>query len=473
MENKFYITTTLPYINADPHIGFALEVVQADVLARFHRQESDKVFFNTGTDEHGAKVFQKASELGMDAQTYCNEKVQKFIDLKNLLNLSFDSFTRTTDEQHKKAAQEFWKRCEAAGDIYKKNYKIKYCVGCELEKTESDLVDCKCPLHPNMELEIIEEENYFFKFSNYQNKLLVLYKNNSEFVVPEKKFNEIKSFTDMGLQDFSISRLKSKMPWGIEVPGDGEQVMYVWFDALVNYVSAIGWPDNLENFNRWWPAVQLAGKDNLRQQSAMWQAMLFSAGIENSKQVFINGFVNVGGQKMSKSLGNVVSPTEMVEKFGVDATRYLLLTLGDNFGEDMDFTWERMTEKYNADLANGLGNITSRIIKLSENIDASLEVIVDDAKKEALKKNIDEMELSRALQAVWNIIRENDKYISDTKPWELKKTDAEKFKKIMQKLFDDLNLISVLLIPFMPETAEKIKKALEAKQVEILFPRIK
>jgi methionyl-tRNA synthetase len=302
---------------------------------------------------------------------------------------------------------------------------------------------------------------------------LVLYKNNSEFVVPEKKFNEIKSFTDMGLQDFSISRLKSKMPWGIEVPGDGEQVMYVWFDALVNYVSAIGWPDNLENFNRWWPAVQLAGKDNLRQQSAMWQAMLFSAGIENSKQVFINGFVNVGGQKMSKSLGNVVSPTEMVEKFGVDATRYLLLTLGDNFGEDMDFTWERMTEKYNADLANGLGNITSRIIKLSENIDASLEVIVDDAKKEALKKNIDEMELSRALQAVWNIIRENDKYISDTKPWELKKTDAEKFKKIMQKLFDDLNLISVLLIPFMPETAEKIKKALEAKQVEILFPRIK
>ncbi|KKR21354.1 MAG: Methionyl-tRNA synthetase [Candidatus Moranbacteria bacterium GW2011_GWA2_39_41] len=472
MKNKFYITTTLPYVNANPHIGFALEIVQADVVARFHRQLGDEVFFNTGTDEHGAKVHQKALELGKDAQKYCDEKAQNFLDLKKMLNLSFDSFTRTTDAHHIAAAQEFWQRCETAGDIYKKNYKIKYCVGCELEKTESDLVDGKCPLHPNMEIEIIDEENYFFRFSKYQERLLEFYANNSTFVTPDKKFNEVKSFVAMGLQDFSISRLKNKMPWGVEVPGDPEQVMYVWFDALVNYISAIGWPDNLENFEQWWPAVQLAGKDNLRQQSAMWQAMLFSAGIPNSKQVFINGFVNVGGQKMSKSLGNVVSPQDLIEKFGIDATRYLLLTLGDNFGEDMDFTWERVTEKYNADLANGLGNITSRIIKLAEGLDIPSGIKSDDAKNADMRKMFAEMELSQALQIVWSMIRENDKYISDTKPWELRKTDEVAFKKIMQKLLSELSLIAELLVPFMPDTAEKIKKALETKQVEIIFPRI-
>lgn len=473
MKNKFYITTTLPYVNADPHIGFALEIVQADVLARFRRQAGDEVFFNTGTDEHGAKVHQRALELGVDVQRYCNEKAQNFLDLKKMLNLSFDSFTRTTDEHHIKAAQEFWKRCEANGDIYKKNYKIKYCIGCELEKTESDLADGKCPLHPNMEIEVIDEENYFFRFSKYQEKLLEFYASNPSFVIPDKKFNEVKSFVDMGLQDFSISRLKSKMPWGIEVPGDNDHVMYVWFDALVNYISALGWPESQDAFNVWWPGVQLAGKDNLRQQSAMWQAMLFSVGIPNSKQVFINGFVNVGGQKMSKSLGNVVSPSDLVSKFGVDAARYLLLTIGDNFGEDMDFTWERVTEKYNADLANGLGNTTSRIIKLAEGLDTHPNNKTDNARIEALKKMIDKMELSQALQYIWSIIRENDKYISDTKPWELKKNDEKKFNEIISELLIKIGLIAELILPFMPDTAKKIKKAIEAKKIEILFPRIK
>jgi methionyl-tRNA synthetase len=473
MSEKFYITTTLPYINANPHIGFALEIVQADVVARFHRQLEDEVFFNTGADEHGAKIQQKALELGMDVQEYCDRNVFLFIALEEMLNLSFKSFTRTTYPNHIAATQEFWKRCEANGDIYKKNYKIKYCVGCELEKTESDLVEGKCPLHPNMELEIIEEENYFFRFSKYQEKLLEFYKNNPNFVVPEKKFKEIRNFVEMGLQDFSISRLKSKMSWGVEVPGDTEHVMYVWFDALVNYISAIGWPDNMDKFNQWWPVVQLAGKDNLRQQSAMWQAMLFSAGIPNSKQIFINGFVNVGGQKMSKSLGNVVSPEDMVKKFGKNATRYLLLTLGDNFGEDMDFTWERTIEKYNADLANGLGNFTSRIIKLAENMNTSLVIELAKSEDEILKKLVDKMELSQALQYIWKIVREDDKYISDTKPWELKKTNLEKFEEVMNKLAGDLSLIADLLIPFMPDTAEKIKEALKTKQIGILFPRIK
>lgn len=471
MKNKFYITTTLPYVNAEPHIGFALEIIEADVLARFHRQAGDEVFFNTGTDEHGLKIFRNAEEAGVPVQKYCDDNAVEFVKLKETLNLSIDNFIRTTDANHLKAAQEFWKKCDASGDIYKKPYKIKYCVGCELEKTDSELIDGKCPLHPNMEVEIIEEENYFFRFSKYQKQLLDLYEKNPEFVLPKKRFNEIKKFVEGGLEDFSISRLKSKMPWGVEVPGDAEHVMYVWFDALVNYISAIGWPDDMEKFNNWWPVVQLAGKDNLRQQSAMWQSMLMSAGIAPSKQIFINGFIGVNGQKMSKSLGNVISPFEMIEKFGIDGTRYLILSFG-NFGEDTDVSWEKFTEKYNADLANGLGNLISRVVKLGENLNPDEKQ--EDTKIPAeLEKLIEKMELGKALEFIWNIIREANKFIEDNKPWELAKNDEIKFKEVMQKLLNNLALISELLVPFMPETSEKIKKALETKKVEPLFQRIK
>jgi methionyl-tRNA synthetase len=471
MKNKFYITTTLPYVNDKPHIGFALEIIEADAMARFHRQRGDEVFFNTGTDEHGLKIFRNAEEAGVPVQKYCDDNAAEFVKLKETLNLSFDNFIRTTDANHLKAAQEFWKKCEANGDIYKKPYKIKYCVGCELEKTDSELIDGKCPLHPNMEVEIIEEENYFFKFSKYQKQLLDLYEKNPEFVLPKKRFNEIKNFVEKGLEDFSISRLKNKMPWGVEVPGDAEHVMYVWFDALVNYISAIGWPEDMEKFNNWWPVVQLAGKDNLRQQSAMWQSMLMSAGISPSKQIFINGFIGVNGQKMSKSLGNVISPFEMIEKFGVDGTRYLILSFG-NFGEDTDVSWEKFTEKYNADLANGLGNLVSRVIKLGENLNPE-EKQENTEIPEELAKLIEKMEFGKALEFVWNSVREANKYIEDNKPWELAKNDETKFKEVMKKLTVDLSAISNLLEPFLPETSEKIKKALETKKVEPLFQRIK
>lgn len=472
MENKFYITTTLPYVNAQPHAGFALEIIEADVLARFKRIELGKenVFFNTGTDEHGLKLYRKAQELGVDVQDYVDQQAENFKKLKDVLNISYDNFIRTTDEHHIAAAQEFWKRCEANGDIYVKQYKVKYCVGCELEKTDSELVDGKCPLHPNAELEIIEEENHFFRFSKYQKPLLNLYEKNPDFVLPKKRLNEIKKFVEMGLEDFSISRLKEKMPWGIEVPGSPDHVMYVWFDALVNYVSAIGWPNEIEKFNRFWPVVQLAGKDNLRQQSAMWQAMLMSASIETSKQIFINGFITVGGQKMSKSIGNVISPVEMVERFGIDGARYLLLS-GGNFGEDMDITWERMIEKYNSDLANGLGNLVSRVVKLSEKIEKKYtkpEFNID----EVIKSRFEKMELSRHLNEVREIISTANKYIDEQKPWELVKTDGEKFEKVMDNLINELFTISHSLIPFMPETSEKIKLALETKQAQPLFQRI-
>jgi methionyl-tRNA synthetase len=472
-KNKFYITTTLPYVNADPHIGFAREVLEADVWARFQRSLGNEVFFNTGTDEHGLKIFRKSEELGITPQEYCDQKAQAFLNLKEALNLSFDNFIRTTDPEHIQSAQEFWKKCDASGDIYKKNYKVKYCVGCELEKTESELVNDCCSLHPNMKIEIIEEENYFFRFSKYQQPLLDLYSKNAEFVLPRKRFNEAKSFVEMGLEDFSISRVKNKMPWGIPVPNDENQVMYVWFDALVNYVSAIGWPKDMEKFNSLWPVVQLAGKDNLRQQAAMWQAMLFSAGIEASKQVFINGFIESNGQKMSKSLGNMVSPDEMIAKYGVDGTRYLLLAFG-NFGEDTDANWEKFTEKFNSDLANGLGNLVSRVIKLSQSIEiktANNSNITDY--QLSITDYISKMEFGKALDFILGLVTESNKFIEENKPWELAKNNPEKFQEVMVKLFSDLSHISYLLIPFMPDTAEKIKKALETKQTEILFQRIK
>lgn len=478
MKNKFYITTTLPYVNADPHIGFASEIIMADTRARFERVLGKEVVFNTGTDEHGVKIWQKAQEEGKETQQYVDEYAAKFDNLKELLNLSYTNFVRTTDENHKKAAQEMWKRVAENGYIYKKKYKVKYCIGCEMEKTDSELKNGCCPLHPNKELEIIEEENYFFQFSKFQEKLLDLYEKNPEFVLPEKRLNEIRSFVERGLEDFSISRLREKMPWGVPVPGDEEQVMYVWFDALTNYISTLGWPEDENNFENFWGtkenpnAVQIAGKDNLRQQAAMWQAMLMAADLPTSKQIFINGFIGVDGQKMSKSLGNVISPEDMVNKFGVDGTRYLLLSKG-TFGEDVDISWEKLIAKYNADLADGLGNLTSRIIKLYQKIDIdkgfpNIEIF-------GYENNFKRMDLDVILKHIWVSVRKLNQYIEETKPWELAKEESnkEQFKEVMSKLTGDLGVVAHSINPFMPETSEKIKKALETKERIVLFPKIR
>lgn len=473
MNETFYITTTLPYVNAAPHIGFASEIVYADVRARFERSAGKEVVFNTGTDEHGSKIWQKAQETGRDAQEYVDEYAAKFDELKTMLDLSYTHFIRTTDAHHKAAAQEMWRRVDANGFIYKKQYSVKYCVGCELEKTDSELIDGECPLHPGKKPEIIEEENYFFKFSAFGEKLLELYKKHPDFVVPKKRLNEIVSFAEGGLQDFSISRLKEKMPWGVPVPGDDAHVMYVWFDALTNYISTIGWPTDAENFKKFWgtvnmpQAIQIAGKDNLRQQSAMWQAMLMAADLPTSKQIFINGFIGVDGQKMSKSLGNVIAPQEMVEKYGVDGTRYLLLTKG-SFGEDNDISWNKLDTKYNADLANGLGNLTSRIITLAGDLQ------YDAAKVEQidLAQDIVAMQMNHALEKVWERVTRANKFIEDHKPWELRKNDEAKFAEVMVVLLQDLHMIAMALQPFLPQSAEKIITALETRERLILFGRI-
>lgn len=488
MSKKFYITTTLPYVNAEPHIGFALEIVQADVIARYRCQQGDDVFFNFGTDEHGLKVYRKALEEKKDPQKYCDEYAAKFDDLKKALNLSYNNFIRTTDEHHVKAAQEFWKRCDANGDIYKKNYKVKYCVGCELEKTESELVDGKCSEHPNQELEIINEENYFFRYSKYQDKLLKLYKDNprptspddkvvggrAEFVIPSFRLNEIKKFTENGLEDFSISRLKEKMPWGVPVPNDDKHVMYVWFDALVNYISAIGWPEDEKKFKEFWPGIQVAGKDNLRQQSSMWQAMLMSAGLPTSKQILIHGFINLAGQKISKSSGNVFSPFELVKKYGTDAVRYYLLSGVTPF-EDSEFTIEKFEKKYNADLANGLGNLVARVSNLLEK--NNIEIDIKQGSDAELTKNFDskisEYKFNEALEVLWKKLRECDEIITKNKPWEL--DDKDKIKKILEPVAQNILNVAVLLQPIMPTVAEKIIKQFSEKNIKkgsILFPRI-
>lgn len=450
---KFYLTTTLPYINSEPHIGFALEIVRADALVRSRRLAGDEVFFNTGTDEHGLKIWRKAQEQGLAAQAYCDKLAASFQELKDLLGLSYDNFIRTTDTRHQAAAQEFWRRCAANGDIYKKHYSVKYCVGCEMEKTDSELENGRCPLHPNQDLELIEEENYFFRLSKYQDRLLALYDQSADFVVPDNRLKEIRNFVAKGLQDFSISRLASKLPWGIPVPGDEEQVMYVWFDALVNYISALGWPEQEDNFREWWPGLQIAGKDNLRPQSLMWQAMLMSANLPNTKQIFINGFITSGGQKMSKTLGNVVSPKELVEKYGVEAVRYFLLA-EINDREDGDYTEERFQESYQANLANGLGNLFSRLGNLAWKYE--LEP-VNKGDKSELNTKVEQLvkgwHFNQAVNEIWQIYRQLDGQLTEKQPWKLPVAEA---KDCLKPLVDEFVEATIALRPFLPATAEKI-----------------
>lgn len=474
MKKYFYLTTTLPYINDQPHIGFAMEIVRADAIVRFYRLLGFEVFFNTGTDEHGQKIYQKAKQLAIDPQKFCDQNAQAFKDLKKLLNLSYTHFIRTTDKNHIHAAQEFWRRCQKNGDIYKASYKAKYCVGCEMEKTDSELINNRCPIHPNKEIQIIKEENYFFRFSRYQKKLLEFYKKNPHFIFPDFRQEELIKFVKKGLKDFSISRLKKKMPWGIEVPDDPNQVMYVWFDALINYISTLGWPHNLKKFSQFWPGAQIAGKDNLRQQGAMWQAMLLSANLPLSKKIYIEGFITVNGQKMSKSLGNVINPFNLIKQYGTEAVRYYLLREIPPF-TDGDFSHQRMKEIYNSELANELGNLVSRITRISEEDNLSINPIKKEELKQELselKKLIDRFLFNEALFFIFKKIKELNITIDQEAPW--KKTKKER-KDFLLFALKKLQIIASLLSPFLPETSKKINQGLTGKVRKIppLFARLK
>lgn len=471
-EQPYYITTTLPYVNADPHIGFALEIVTADVIARYYRQLGYDVLFNTGTDEHGQKIWQKATELNLPPQAYVDQSVTGFAQLEAALQLSITTFTRTTNPAHQQAAQAFWQRCLANGHIYKKNYSSLYCVGCELEKQRSELVNNRCPLHPNQDLETREEENYFFAFSQFQSALLTLYSEQPDFVIPPSKQSEITSFVAGGLEDFSISRLKSKMPWGVAVPGDDQHVMYVWFDALVNYISAIGWPNDLATFHRYWPAVQIAGKDNLRQQAAMWQAMLLAAGLPPSRKILINGFISVAGQKMSKSLGNVISPFDLVERYGSDATRFLLLNLGPIAG-DMDVTMERFDTEYTTWLVNGVGNLFSRIAKLcSRHTIDWLQAQTSFEFTTEFRTYFEQYEITNCLRWYHDRIQDLDLFLSQAQPWKLSGSEQQ---DVLLEAVRHLLSLAHHLLPVLPTASQQIINHFKQSAVtpaQPLFPRI-
>ncbi|MHB1086352.1 MAG: methionine--tRNA ligase [Minisyncoccota bacterium] len=480
MAKPFYLTTTLPYVNADPHIGFALEIVQADILARYRSLAGDEVFFSTGTDEHGLKIFQKAKEEGKDVQAYVDGYAEKFRGLKDKLGLSDNlHFIRTTDAHHKAAAREIWRRCLAKGDIEKRTYKGLYCVGDEAFLKEGDLVNGKCPNHPTMDPIEIEEENYFFKLSNYTDRLKI-YLSQEGVIVPEWRRLEAIKFVENGLEDFSISRVKEKMPWGVPVPDDESQVMYVWFDALTNYISTLGWPEDTEgNFKKYWDGgevMQMAGKDQVRFQSIMWQAMLMSADIKNTDRVVYHGFITSGGQKMSKSIGNVIDPYAIVDEYGADALRYFLARHVHPF-EDSDVTMERFKEAYNADLANGIGNLAARIMTMaSKNLEKPVEVPGVTEVDTDVAAYLNHYEFNQALNGIWERIGHNDALINLSKPFSAVASEDSEVRSeallVMEKLVRELYAIATELAPFMPDTSTKIIAAVKGnKKPENLFPR--
>lgn len=477
-KNSFYITTTLPYVNAPLHMGHALEIVRADTIARYKKLIGYDVYFNTGTDEHGIKIYEKAKEKGMEVQDFVDQAFETFKNQIKMFGISEDAhFIRTTDEHHIKSAQEFWNRVNKNGYIYKKNYEAKYCVGCESEKTDSELNDKgECVDHPGVALKIIKEENYFFKYSAFQEKLLKFYDEHKDFVVPEFRFNEMKSFVSSGLQDFSISRLKDKMPWGISVPGDEGQVMYVWFDALVNYISTLGWPNQLENFEKYWidgNPTQYCGKDNTRFQSAMWQAMLMASDVPNSHQIVVDGFITgEGGIRMSKTLGNVVDPRDIVSEYGTDALRYFLLREVSSF-EDSPFTLERFKDAYNSGLANGLGNFSSRILTLSEKYLENCPEIPENTISQEFFDYLEKFDIQKATDCAWQQIQKLDKKIQETEPFKIVKKDKEKGKEMIKELVLELYTIAKMLNPLMPETSKKIQELIKEnkKPTEPLFLR--
>ena len=474
-----YITTTLPYVNADPHIGNALEFVQADALARLLRLQGEDVFFNIGTDEHGQKIFQAAEKAGQDVKTYVDHYSGRFKKLGEALSLSYDAFIRTTDPLHREAAQEIWRRCDAAGDIYTKIYRGLYCTGCEFFKTPSDLKDGKCLLHPSLTLEDVSEENYFFRLSKYEKQLLE-YLSKDAVIVPEWRREEAINFVKGGLEDFSISREKGRLSWGIPIEGDETQVIFVWFDALTSYISTLGWPVDPEGkFKKFWQdgkVLQIAGKDQVRFQSLMWQAMLFSAGIKNTDQIFYHGFINSGGQRMSKSLGNVISPYDLVDKYGTEATRYLLLR-HVHPTEDSDVTWERLDEWYTANLVNGLGNLVARVMKLAEeHLPEPIALTeADIATEPAFAQMLDGFKFNEAMDLIWEQIGRGDEYMTETEPYKKVKDEATKREALadIETLVRRLAKISAHLRPVMPATAEAVLAAVKGNhKPENLFPRL-
>lgn len=482
-KKTFLISTAIDYPSEPGHLGHALEKVQADVIARYKRLQGFDVHFSTGTDEHGQKIQRYAQKANKKPQEFVDEMSKFFRDLCKMLNISDDDFVRTTEKRHLKVVQEIIKKIYKKGDIYKGKYKGLYCVDCESYYLLKDLEDGKCPVH-HKPLETIEEETYFFRMSRYQKQLLRHIQENKNFIIPESKRNEILNRLKKPLQDLSISR--KTVEWGIPLPFDKKLSLFVWVDALINYLTTIDYPGN--KFKQFWPVdVHVIGKDIVWHHSVIWGSLLLSLGFPLPKTIFVHGFITVDGQKMSKSLGNVIDPFELVEKYGTDAVRYYLLREIPPT-EDGDFTYEKFEQRYNSDLASGIGNLVARVSKMVENQlkthpavsgtkripqnagqNPKIKKEIEKTKKKH-KKALEEFKFNEALKAIWNLISFCDKYIEQERPWEKKKGA----NLILNDLLFALNSIADLLSPFLPETSEKILKQLEGKikKAKSLFPRI-
>lgn len=478
-NNKTYITTAIPYVNGAPHVGFAQEIIQADVLARYHKLLGKEVYFLTGTDENALKNVQAAEKEGTTTKELVDKYSKKFEDLKDSLNLSFDHFIRTTVKEHFEGSQKFWELCEK--DIYKKSYKGLYCVGCEEFKLEKDLDEKGfCPEHPGKQLDTVEEENYFFALSKYQDKLKELIETDELRIVPELRKNEILAFINQGLEDFSISRSRERAKdWGIPVPGDDSQIIYVWFDALINYITGIGYNEESDLYKKFWVEndniIHCIGKGITRFHAIYWPAMLLSAGIKLPTTELVHGYLTINGKKISKSLGNVIDPTEFAKKHGTDPLRYYVLKVIPPT-KDGDFNEKQFVEIYNGELANGLGNTVARVAKMAEKSKFDFETakeIENIQEAEWAKVLEDDFRFDLSLQKIWEKISSLDGYLNDSQPWTV--TDEEKLKKILAHAVNELRKIAVILEPFLPETAQKVQEQFKGPKISSanpLFPRI-
>lgn len=475
--SKYFIATSIPYINGEPHIGFGLEIIIADTLARYAKQQGNEVIFSTGTDEHGGKVAEKAKELGLTPKQMADQNSAKFKELIPILGVENNRFIRTTDKGHEQRAQIIWKNLEK--DIFKGKYIGWYCTGCEEFVTENVAKEREnvCPNHKKP-YEKIEEENYYFRLSAYSEQIKKALEEETYRVIPETKRNEVLSILKDGLEDISISRPKEKISWGIPVPGDSSQVMYVWFEALMNYITVLGYPEH-QDFKDYWPAsVQVIGKDIIRFHAATWAGMLLGLGLPLPKNLYVHGFVNVSGEKISKSLGNVIHPQDIVKRYGVDAFRYYFLRHIPSYN-DGDFTWEEFDRAYHNELGNELGNALQRTIvmvnKFQNGVIGSIPEPEHDMGpyQDAMK----DFKFDRALDIVWEQVRGLNQFIDEQKPWVIAKdNDAEHLQEVLAAMVGDLLQIADLLLPFLPNTAQTIRDTFKDGVVKdsgaVLFPKV-
>ncbi len=471
--DKYYLTSAIPYVNAMPHIGHALEFIQADTVRRYKILRGFDARLLCGSDENALKNVQSAEKAGRPVKDFIDNNALLFEDLAKKLNVKFDFFQKGSNDNHHIASQKLWEGCKKE-DIYKKVYKGLYCLGCEEFKSTADLnTQGECPEHPGKKLEIVEEENYFFALSKYQDQLLDIIISGKYQITPEFRKNEIISFIKCGLKDFSISRsnLRAKN-WGVQVPGDSTQKIYVWFDALNIYQSGIGFGWDDKEYQKWWPAdLHVIGKGIIRFHAVYWPAILLSVGLELPKGLFVHEYFTVNGQKMSKTLGNVIDPIEMINKYGSDALRYYCLAKISPF-QDGDFSEEKLVEAYNSDLANGLGNLIARVAKLAE----KNEVVIDFNKSEPVSTEffsiLEQFKFNLAFEEIWEQIKLLDIKINKDEPWKVEKITAQ---KLLVSYIEEIQKIGYSLKPFLPETAEKISEQFKGPKIisqKPLFPRI-